>query len=337
MTQPTKITGGPLSGPDDASSAHRLLDASTDCVKTVGVDGSLLGMNPDGMCLMEIDDFSMVAGKSWWDLWPEAHRATVQAAVEQAVGGSVARFSADCPTAKGTPKHWDVLVSPVHDEYGQVVRLLSISRDVTREVHLAGERALVTRELAHRIKNLFALVDGIIGLTSRSATDTKAFAQSLRSRIGGLARSIGYIYGRNEASEQNQRPTVHGLLRELMRPYGETQGLDVSIGGEDIDVSENVVTPLALVVNELATNAVKYGALAAVGGKVSIRTDRLGDTYRIEWTEAGGAPASEPTSTGFGSTLVDRTVELQLDGDVERDWSRQGLRVRLTFPVGRLG
>lgn len=316
--------------------AHQLLDTSVDCVKSVGVDGALLGMNPDGMCLMEIDDFTTVAGKSWWDLWPERHQATVQAAVQHAVNGGVARFSAECPTAKGASKHWDVLVSPIHSEEGKVVRLLSISRDVTREVQLAGERALVTSELAHRIKNLFAMVDGIIGLTSRSATDTTSFAQSLRSRIGGLARSIEYIYGKDRSPLQNKSHSVHGLLHELMRPYEQTPGVDVVISGDDLGVADDAVTSLALVINELATNAVKYGALANAGGTVSIATATAGDAFIMEWTEAGGEPTSEPLSRGFGSTLVDRIVKLQLQGDIARDWTRQGLHVRITFPARRL-
>ncbi len=329
-------TTGTLS-PKSIPTAHHLLDTSTDCVKTVGVDGTLLGMNPDGLCLMEIDDFSTVAGKVWWEMWPEPHRATVQAAVVQAVNGSVARFSADCPTAKGTPKHWDVMVSPVHADDGQVVRLLSVSRDVTREVYLANERALVTRELAHRIKNLFAIMDGMIRLAARSATDTATFSESLRSRIGGLGRSIAYIYsGKDLPWSEGQKRTLHGLVHELVRPYGKEVGLDIVVVGDDHEVSEDAITPMSLIINELATNAVKYGALAKPDGKVVISTVLRGDAMHMEWIETGGAPAASPKATGFGTTLVDRTVNLQLEGTINREWTPQGLRIRFILPTRRL-
>lgn len=316
---------------------HHLLDTSLDCVKNVGVDGSLQGMNPDGMCLLEIDDFATVRGTLWWDMWPEPHRLTVQAAVAQALKGNVARFSADCPTAKGTPKHWDVLVSPVYSDSGDVVRLLSVSRDVSREVLLAGERALVASELAHRIKNLFAIVDGIVGLTARTATDTRTFALALRSRISGLGRSLAYIYsGKDAAPSDGSALTVHGLMRELLQPYAVESGVDVVVSGDDHNVSDDAITPIALIVNELATNALKYGALVQADGSLSISTKLSGDTYELQWIEKGSEEIAAPTSRGFGTTLVDRTVTIQLGGKVARNWTPRGLELHINLPTRRL-
>lgn len=314
-----------------------LLDTSTDCIKVVGLDGSLLGMNTDGMCLMEIEDFSMVRGKAWADLWPEPHRLTISAAVSRALNGSVARFSADCPTAKGTPKHWDVIVSPVHDDSGSITHLLSISRDVTREVQIAGERALVTRELAHRIKNLFAIVDGMIGLSARTAKDTKSFAQSLRDRLSGLARSVAYIYeSAPTPAGQTQTRTVHNLVRDLMEPYARERGASVVIVGDDQPISEDAVTPLALIFNELSTNALKYGALKLSNGSLIVSTRLVGKTYHLKWAEAGDRVVTDPQRGGFGTTLIDRTTMLQLAGRVTRTWGGSGVEIQFEFPVQRL-
>lgn len=334
--QSAKFMSG--AGVIELQSGHDLLDTSTDCVKVVGLDGTIVGMNPEGMCLMEIDDFSAVKGKAWADLWPAPHRRTIDAAVAQALKGCVARFSADCPTAKGTPKHWDVLVSPIHDDSGNLVRLLSVSRDVTREVHLAGERALVTRELAHRIKNLFAVVDAMIGLTARSAVDAKTFAQSLRARLTGLGRSVAYIYeGKALPTSRSEDRTVHGLLRELMQPYAQESGVNIVVEGDDEHVSEEAITPLALIVNELATNALKYGALIRPNGNLYISTRRTDDSYHVRWVETSNGPAVAPAAGGFGTTLVDRTVKLQLGGDVSRLWTAQGLEIHFNVPLRELG
>lgn len=326
-----------MAAPSPPLTDEALLDTSTDCVKVVGLDGSLVGMNPEGMCLMEIDDFTMVKGKAWAELWPEPHRRTINAAVAQALRGSVARFSADCPTAKGTPKHWDVVVSPIHDDAGNLVQLLSISRDVTREVHLAGERALVMRELAHRIDNLFAIVDGMISLTARSAVDAKTFAQSLRARLAGLGRSVGYIYkGKTIPSARSEDRTVHGLMRELMKPYAQESGVNIVVQGDDRQVSDEAITSFSLIVNELATNALKYGALIRPNGSLLISTAIKDGAYHVRWVEQSDGPAIEPAAVGFGTTLVDRTVKLQFSGDVARHWKAQGLEIHFDVPLREL-
>jgi two-component sensor histidine kinase len=310
------------------------IDTSTDCIKVVGVDGRLLSMNPDGVCLMEIEDFSALEGAMWSSLWPQHHRATLDEAVAKAVSGTVARFSADCPTAKGTPKHWDVMVSPVYGRDGDLTNLLAISRDVTRDVLIAGERALVARELSHRIANLFAVVDGIIRLSARSSPAVKPFAKTLRDRISGLARAVDYIYSGNVTSGTDEAATMHGLLRDLLAPYGvNTSSSGISIVGDDQPIPEVVVTPLALIFNELATNALKYGALSHADGKVQVQTAREGVDYMIVWDETGDPIVEPAVSGGFGATLLNRTVDVQLGGSVKREWKPNGLRLVITLPV----
>lgn len=319
------------------ASPESLLDTSTDCVKVIGLDGTLQGMNPEGICLMEIDDFAAVRGMAWSALWPEKHRPMLEAAVAKALAGKVARFSADCPTARGTPKHWDVVVSPLHNDQGELASLLSISRDVTREVHVASERALVTRELAHRIANLFAVINGVIGLSARSNPAGRPFAETLRDRISGLGRAISYVYGGDDADQRTANAwSFHGLLGELLRPYGGDSAGTLTIDGEDQALSPRVVTPVALIFNELATNALKYGALAQPGGKVAITTSRQGDAYRIDWREDGAVGVTEPRSQGFGTTLLDRSVGLQLGATLTRDWRPDGLRVQILIPLAKL-
>lgn len=107
-----------------------VLDHSMDCIKVLSVDGTLEFMNDPGCHAMEIS-LSSVEGKRWTNLWPVAGRQAAQAAVAEAAEGTAARFTGYCPTAKGKPKWWDVIISPILDDEGKVVKLLSISRDVT--------------------------------------------------------------------------------------------------------------------------------------------------------------------------------------------------------------
>ncbi len=109
-----------------------LMDGSADCVKVLDMDGRLQHINAPGLCLMEIDDFGPLCGQAWSALWPVEVHEEVSRAVATACGGTNYSFQAFCPTAKGTPRWWDVSVSPVrHAADGTVVRLLSVSRDIT--------------------------------------------------------------------------------------------------------------------------------------------------------------------------------------------------------------
>jgi PAS domain S-box-containing protein len=136
----------PISG--GAVNMDWAFEQSPDCIKIIGVDGCLQAMNRNGQCAMEIDDFASVCGGRWPDMWPEASRARVVSAMQSALGGTAGHFDAFCPTAKGTPKWWDVLVTPIPGSDGKVDSLLAVSRDIT-DVHRGIEQRL---ELAARLQ-----------------------------------------------------------------------------------------------------------------------------------------------------------------------------------------
>ena len=123
-------------------------EQSPDCIKIMGGDGSLQAMNRNGQCAMEIDDFANVSGELWPHMWPEATRAKVISAMASALRGEPGHFDAFCPTVKGTPKWWDVLVTPIMGNDGKISNLLAVSRDIT-EVRHAVQQQL---ELAARLQ-----------------------------------------------------------------------------------------------------------------------------------------------------------------------------------------
>jgi diguanylate cyclase (GGDEF)-like protein/PAS domain S-box-containing protein len=108
-----------------------VLEASTDCIKLLALDGTLEFMNGPGQRAMELNSADKVLGKKWINLWPVQGRKAAQSAIEEALMGGSSRFTGYCPTAKGKPKWWDVVISPVFNEAGTVARLVAISRDVT--------------------------------------------------------------------------------------------------------------------------------------------------------------------------------------------------------------
>jgi|GEM_PF-1162269 len=141
----------------DSEALNRsLMESSADCVKVLDTDGKLVFINRPGMCLMEIDDFTPYIGRPWAELWPVDVRMEPLAAVAKALDGGVGRYQGFWPTAKGTPKCWDVVVTPVRNAAGEIVRLLSVARDITankqaeeRLVYLASYDTLT--ELPNRV------------------------------------------------------------------------------------------------------------------------------------------------------------------------------------------
>lgn len=116
---------------EDQEFNQRILECSMDCIKLLDLDGHLISMNEAGMSLMEIDDFSKVAGGHWPTFWPEPYRSSAAGAIEEAMRGGKGHFQGQCPTAKGNMRWWDVVVSGIHGSDGRIERLLSISRDIT--------------------------------------------------------------------------------------------------------------------------------------------------------------------------------------------------------------
>lgn len=312
----------------------RTADDLRDCLKSLDLQGNLLSMDADGLCVMEIDDFAPLRGQPWSAFWPEASKAVVEAAVEKARGGRVARFQADCPTAKGTLKSWDVAVSPVRDASGEIVSIQSLSQDITQREFDIRENAMVSRELTHRIKNLFATLDGIIALSARGHPGAEAYVATLRDRLGGLSRAVSFIHPMGGVDDQTTPSALSGLLEAILAPY--RRGAVIDLTGSDIRIDTSALTSLALVLNELTTNAVKYGALSGAEGRLTVASSVVDDHVVIHWAEQVAGPVVEPASTGFGSILLDRTIRRQLGGAFTRRWGDRGVLVEMRLPLARL-
>ena len=224
---------------------------------------------------------------------------------------------------------------PIRDAGGQITRWFGTCTDIDDAKRLAEERELVSQELSHRIKNIFAVISGLISLSARTHPPSKAYAMALRDRVMALGRAHDFVRPHSKVSQPNARAaTVFALLTELFAPYDGAGGLRISLAGDDIPIDDRAATPLALIFHELATNASKYGALSAADGRVAITAELVGDDYRVVWRETGGPRVtSAPAVEGFGSTLSKVSVEGQLGGTLIREWLPEGLLVTMTTPA----
>ncbi|MBV9078847.1 MAG: PAS domain-containing protein [Methylobacteriaceae bacterium] len=225
----------------------------------------------------------------------------------------------------------------VRDEAGRILRWYGTCTDV-HDLKMAEEqRELIARELSHRIKNIFAVVTSLVSFTSRGDAAAKPFAGKLLARLHALARAHDYV----RPHSQPERPddSLLGLVRLVVAPYegeaGTAAALRFRVDGDDCPVGSHAATAVALIVHELATNAIKYGALSRPHGRVSVRGERRADDYLLVWRERGGPPVTQaPDRRGFGTILAHRAATGQLGAEIEQDWAPDGLTVHIKVPQG---
>ncbi len=229
--------------------------------------------------------------------------------------------------------------TPIRDVQGRITRWFGTCTDIDELKRLQAGKDLLSQELSHRIKNIFAVVSALIALSAREFPEAKPFAQAVRNRVAALARAHEFVRPHTETSRPSMGTmTLHAFLAALFQPYADDQNRPrVILSGDDAVFDDQSATSVALLFHELATNAAKYGALSVEDGRVHLSTRDQDDRFVLTWDERGGPPVDgEPTRTGFGSSLATVSVEGQLGGRLERSWRPDGLLVVADLPAAAL-
>lgn len=289
-----------------------VLEASPDCIKALDADGRILLMNEPGLGLMEIESLASVLGQPWASLWPEGEAPKVRDAMAAALAGRPARFEAFCPTAKGTPKWWDVIVAPLASPEGARARLVAVSRDVTERVEAARakdrllqERGLLLQEVHHRVKNSLQLVQSLLNFQARAAGDG-ALAERLAEsamRVRAIAAIHDRLYRNGAKLEVEVDAYLEALIEDLREGMASGAGREIQIEADAAVWPASQVPKLGLVVTELVTNALKYGAGDI---RVAFRQGAGEEAELVVEDEGRGLPAGfDPgQSQGLGMRLV---------------------------------
>ncbi len=219
-------------------------------------------------------------------------------------------------------------------------RIYGVNGDITERKAAEERQALLTREVTHRAKNALAVVQAALRLTAKD--DPHAYARAVEGRVAALARAHTLLAaGTWERAAQREvgeaelapcQPDGAGAATGAP-PEGR-----VTVEGSELALTADAAPALSMAVHEFATNAAKYGALSAPGGRVSVswHVDREAGKLNIIWRERGGPPvAGAPVRRGFGSRVIEATVEKQLGGSVQRIWEESGLVCIITVPIAR--
>lgn len=208
--------------------------------------------------------------------------------------------------------------------------------DVTGRKQAEEGHELLAGEMSHRVKNLLAIATGLTEISSRSTASAKEMAIELTGRLTALGRAHDLV--RPLPGHQGQAALLGDLLSILLSPYENMGAFSgrIRVAVPRMGVGERAATTIALVIHELATNSLKYGALSAETGTLDLSGMTEGEDVKIVWTESGGPPVTVSDAAGYGSRLVQRSVSGQLKGEIEYNWSPDGLIVTLWMKVVKL-
>ncbi|MGC2460225.1 MAG: PAS domain S-box protein [Steroidobacteraceae bacterium] len=228
-------------------------------------------------------------------------------------------------------------VSPILDSSGKVVGASKIARDISDRRRAEEQKNLLLGEMNHRVKNLFALAGGLVNLSARGAASVPDLVSDLQGKFVALSRAHSLTLS-GTGTNPHQITTLHTLIAEVTEPYHHegTSEPRIVVSGPDIQLGRSAVTNLALLLHEFATNALKYGALVDPSGQVQIECFEQEYDFCITWREAGVVShAGESVREGFGSRLA-RAAITALNGSFSRDFTSNGLEIRLTVPQAKL-
>jgi two-component system CheB/CheR fusion protein len=233
-------------------------------------------------------------------------------------------------------RHYILRVLPYRAPDSTVSGTLVTFLDVTTIVNAEQQQRLLVDELNHRVKNMLTVVISLASQTARRAADLDSFQDAFMGRVRALSASYALLSRENWTSI-----ALREVLDEEMRPFASADRPNLVLDGPDVQLAPAAGLALGMAVHELATNAVKYGALSRPEGRVSVtwRFEQAGTAESclvITWVEAGGPPVLPPTQAGFGTTLVQRSLSGELAGRAELNYHVTGLRATLTMPLERL-
>lgn len=216
-----------------------------------------------------------------------------------------------------------------HPDNRQRILLISIV-DATARRKKEDDKDILIGEFDHRIKNLLSVVQALTRQTCATGRTAEAFRNDLLGRLEALGRSL-------QVSGNGGDLSMGALVQRVMQPYQNGTSRIALADGPHVALSPSGIMSLGMVLHELATNALKYGALSQPGGALEIdwspeAADEANTLVRLRWRESGGPVVAPPAASGFGTRLITYSVEQELGGTIDLRYASEGFSAELMFP-----
>ena len=320
----------------DEAHLHLAVDAAGVALWSWDVDNDNLTMDERGYTLWGVPMSEFVTFDDLSSHIHPADRDRVRAAftATRAISG---RYEIDFRIMLEDKVRWVSARGRGADE-GMVGSLMfGIFIDVTGRKQAEEGNELLAGEMSHRVKNLLAIASGLTVITSRSAKTAVDMARELTHRLTALGRAHDLV--RPLPGHEGKAALLADILAVLLAPYDDMGAFSgrIRISVPRMGVGEKAATTLALVLHELATNSLKYGALSSETGTLDVSCPSPDDEIVIVWTERGGPPVTAPDGNGgYGSTLATRAMSEQFHGSIQCSWPIEGAVITLRMDKARL-
>jgi len=313
-----------------------ILDNVVAFVGLLAPDGVLLEANTPSLVAAGIQRQDVIGKKfwdcAWWNYDPDV-QARIRDAVSRAAAGEHMRFDVKICGIGNTRIPIDFQLAPCFDDIGRVTQIIPSGIDITERKLAESQREMLVRELSHRVKNSLAMVQAIASHTMHVESSIEAFRESFSGRLRAIAACHDLLVATTRTSAN-----IAQLVNEQVSPYTSPQADRVTMSGPPIILGPESSYAFGLILHELATNAVKYGAWSNEVGSVYVSwSAQLGKDGRTEivvnWRERGGPKVSPPERKGFGSVLIEESLSHSLGGQAHIEYAEEGLNARFQFPV----
>jgi PAS domain S-box-containing protein len=220
-----------------------------------------------------------------------------------------------------------VSVDPLRDSGGNIIGAINCFQDITQH-KLAQQQKLQIDELNHRVKNSLATVLSIAGLTFKN-TEAAEQAKIFENRLIAVARAHDVL-----ARQNWEHASLHDIVRDVVAPFCSGR---LEFDGPEVRIDHGLAVSLALALQELATNALKYGGLSTPEGSVSFKWEVAGKEgsrkLALHWVEATSFAVQEPAGRGFGTSLIERMLKRQHNAEVGISYPPEGVRCEIVLPL----
>lgn len=319
----------PLHNPDPRDWLAAIIEGSEDAIISKDLSGRIRSWNNGAMNIFGYTAEEVIGQPITMLIPDERLEEEPRILAKIRNGEKVQHFETVRRRKDGSLVDLSLTISPIRDGSGVIVGASKVARDISDKRQAEVTQRLLIGEMRHRVKNLFAVASAIVSLTAREEKTTEGLVQTIQERLSALARAHQVSAGGTNGQPDDATGDLQALIEMVLAPFDGRER--IRIEGDKIPVGGGAISNLALLIYELATNAVKYGSLSVPEGRLAVHLKKASDAIQIDWTEFDGPMIAGENRAGFGSQLA-QGLASALDATITRDWRSTGLMAQIRMP-----